>query len=119
MHGDISLESKLGFGTKAQFYVPFKRAEIGSSPLIDLGNIPDRLQSDLSITGSYSSDGRATPPLSSATHLQHRGLGRQQSVKQPGVPRGINDIPSTLTESERKNIKVLVVEDKYDPVSNV
>ena len=63
MHGDISLESKLGVGTQAMFWIPFKKAEQNPNALssVDMNQIPDRLQSDLSV--SCDSSEHATPQI--------------------------------------------------------
>ncbi|KAL1614783.1 hypothetical protein SLS56_012015 [Neofusicoccum ribis] len=104
MHGDIELQSTLGQGTKASFWIPFNRAQYQDegSPLIDLASIPDRLQSDVSVSCGSSED-YGTPPLtpiapnSGKSPLRH---GRAQSiVSLPG------------NEWERKDVNVLVVED--------
>jgi CheY-like chemotaxis protein len=52
MHGNISLESKQGSGTITTFSIPFNKPQfIGTStPLIDLRPVPDRLQSELSLS---------------------------------------------------------------------
>jgi PAS domain S-box-containing protein len=49
MKGQIWLDSKLGQGTTATFWIPFSRApsQDGGSPLVNLESIPDRLQSDV------------------------------------------------------------------------
>ena len=49
MRGSIGLESKLGQGTTATFWIPFSKApyQDDGSPLIDLASIADRLQSDV------------------------------------------------------------------------
>ncbi|KAL0257442.1 hypothetical protein SLS55_008255 [Diplodia seriata] len=104
MHGNIDLQSTLGQGTRASFSIPFNKAQYQDegSPLIDLASIPDRLQSDISVSCGSSED-YGTPPLtpvvpnSGKSPLRH---GRAQSiVSLPG------------NETERKNVHVLVVED--------
>ncbi|KAF2636699.1 putative histidine kinase group protein-like protein [Massarina eburnea CBS 473.64] len=109
MRGSIGLESKLGQGTTATFSIPFNRASYGddSSPLIDLASIPDRLQSDVSVSVSCSttgSSGEHTPPL---TPKQHNGV----ATKVHAINSSIPDHLINLTEHERKNIHILVVED--------
>jgi len=117
MHGHIELESKLGIGTTATFSIPFNRApyQDDSSPLIDLASIPDRLQSDVSV--SCGSSGDHTPP---ATPNLHNGIARnvhgrgesQHSSIQAGLNPSIPDSLLSLSDSERAGINVLVVEDK-------
>lgn len=112
MRGSISLESKLGVGTKATFWIPFNKAPYQSSdsPLVDLGSIPDRLQSDLSVsrTGSDNSTPN-TPNISRGPH--HVASKSVSSI--PGFapwPEGA-PIEQDLNEEERRNTNVLVVED--------
>ncbi|PVH98193.1 putative histidine kinase group protein-like protein [Periconia macrospinosa] len=116
MRGTIGLESKLGQGTTASFSIPFHRApyQDEGSPLIDLASIPDRLQSDVSV--SCSSAGDQTPPLT-PKYLQRRRRGgsvrgdAQQINMSPVFNPTIPDHLMSLPESERKNIHILVVED--------
>jgi signal transduction histidine kinase len=111
MQGDIDLQSKLGQGTTATFWIPFNRAPYQSdgSPLIDLASIPDRLQSDMSVScGSFDDYGTPphTPGLQNGTP-RHRGSS--------GAPSTSHCIPAhlmNLSEAERKKVQVLVVEDK-------
>ena len=126
MHGDITLDSGLGTGTTATFWIPFNKPQFrnGVSPLVNIASIPDRLQSELSVSGCASDDrGSATPPQtprdaagSPPSHRHHRS--RSQKVRTP--PSGTTaDQDTTLPEADRKNIHVLVVEDKYVLVINV
>jgi CheY-like chemotaxis protein len=59
MHGKIKLESRQDSGTVATFSIPFNKPQfIGTSiPLVDLGAIPERLQSELSLSCDNSSQG--------------------------------------------------------------
>ncbi|KKY26027.1 putative histidine kinase hhk6p [Diplodia seriata] len=119
MHGNIDLQSTLGQGTRASFSIPFNKAQYQDegSPLIDLASIPDRLQSDISVSCGSSED-YGTPPLtpvvpnSGKSPLRH---GRAQSiVSLPGNGNFHHALPDhlfSLAETERKNVHVLVVED--------
>ena len=104
MKGQIWLDSKLGQGTTATFWIPFTRApsQDGESPLVHLESIPDRLQSDMSVSCG-SSEGH-TPPL---TPQLPNG-----SSPYPLLKSAIPDHLMNLSESERQQIHVLVVEDK-------
>lgn len=107
MKGQIWLDSKLGQGTTATFWIPFARASYSDdgSPLVDLASIPDRLQSDVSVSVGSSED--HTPPLTPRDSVN--GHSRMQSFPIGGkLPDHLTSIP----ESERKNTHVLVVEDK-------
>ena len=109
MHGQISLESKLGVGTKARFSIPFHKAPYQSpeSPIVTMGSIPDRLQSDVSISRTSSADGAPITPTTPGRPHHHRGISG------PSAFTAWSDDYSAaeLTESERVNTNVLVVED--------
>ncbi|EUC32387.1 hypothetical protein COCCADRAFT_5919 [Bipolaris zeicola 26-R-13] len=105
MKGQIWLDSKLGQGTTATFWIPFTRApsQDGESPLVHLESIPDRLQSDMSVSCG-SSEGH-TPPL---TPQVSNGTSAYPMFKS-----AIPDQFMSLSESERQNVHVLVVEDNH------
>jgi PAS domain S-box-containing protein len=107
MKGQIWLDSKLGQGTTATFWIPFSRApsQDDGSPLVSLGSIPDRLQSDVSV--SCGSSEAHTPPL---TPVLSNGDFKVQSL--PSVRANIPDHLMSLSEAERQKIYILVVEDK-------
>jgi hypothetical protein len=107
MKGQIWLDSKLGQGTTATFWIPFSRApsQDDGSPLVSIGSIPDRLQSDVSVSCGSSED--HTPPL---TPVLPNGTGRSQSF--PLINPNIPDHLMSLSESERQKFHILVVEDK-------
>lgn len=107
MKGQIWLDSKLGQGTTTTFWIPFSRAPYDNdgSPLVDLGSIPDRLQSDVSVSCG-SSEGH-TPPL---TPQISNGLYHSSSF--PSIKSAIPDHLMSLSESDRQNTHILVVEDK-------
>lgn len=120
MHGQITLDSTLGSGTKATFSIPFNKPQFtnGPTPLIDIGSIPDRLQSEFSVSGCTSDydHGSSTPPQSPVEmlgvnkHLSHR-QHTEHGLSISSAPN--SDSEANLLESDRKNIHVLVVEDKY------
>ncbi|KAF4555997.1 Two-component system protein A-like protein [Elsinoe fawcettii] len=99
MHGDISLESTLGHGTRATFSIPFSKAPFYSedSPALDMGPLPDRLQSELSIS-DY-----ATPSMPASP-------GKNSSRRPSSHSRAFLSEPE-LTDDERSKTHVLVVED--------
>ena len=111
MRGDIELQSTLGQGTTATFWIPFNRAsyQYDGSPLIDLASIPDRLQSDVSVS-CHSSENHLILPHGLKTY-------RNGELSNQGGSTIINQkIPShlmNLSEDERKKIHVLVVEDNH------
>nr|POE48330.1 two-component system protein a [Quercus suber] len=113
MHGRIQLESKLGVGTKAMFWIPFHKApyQANEPPLVDIGSIPDRLQSDLSISRAGSDHSGPPTPTGSGPNPLHKrnmsvantsGLQRMSSAEAPILE---------LSDEERKSTNVLVVED--------
>lgn len=110
MRGGISLQSRLGIGTKATFWIPFNKAAYptSGSPLVDLGSIPDRLQSELSLSRHDSDNDVQTAP-GTPKLVTHRSAGS-------GIP-GYAPWPDTqateleLSEEERSVTNVLVVEE--------
>jgi len=111
MHGRITLESSLGNGTTATFWIPFNKPQYheGSSALIDIGSLPDRLQSEMSVSCN-SSDYEMTlgsPPAQSP--IDFRGghnTARSISNTTP-VPPEVE-----LPVAERAKLNILLVEDK-------
>jgi hypothetical protein len=75
--------------------------------LVDLASIPDRLQSDVSVSCGSSADHTppTTPKLSNGNNV-----GRAPSF--PLINAGIPDHVMSLSEKERQRIHILVVEDK-------
>ncbi|KAJ4296273.1 hypothetical protein N0V90_006318 [Kalmusia sp. IMI 367209] len=113
MHGGIDLESKLGQGTTATFWIPFSKApyQDHNSPLVDLSSIPDRLQSDMSVSCGSSED--LSPPLTPKLHNGHTKMhGRGESLSS-AINSSIPDHLISLSEIEREKIHVLVVEDNH------
>jgi CheY-like chemotaxis protein len=106
MHGEISLESTLGIGTRASFWIPFNKATYlsGDSPPLDMGPIPHRLQSELSM----SDYGGAHPgsPAKPAVIRHPSAESRRASPAQL-------DLPLALSDEERQNTHVLVVEGQH------
>ncbi|KAI9835750.1 MAG: hypothetical protein M1819_001928 [Sarea resinae] len=120
MHGNITLESALGSGTKATFVIPFNKPQYegDDSPLVDIGSIPERLQSELSVSCSSSDYEFArdnTPPQSPI-----QIIGQSRPEKSPlkalapqstATSSSAADSDADLPEHERKKTHVLVVED--------
>ncbi len=124
MHGNITLESSIGNGTKATFTIPFNKPQFtsGATPLIDLDSIPDRLQSENSVSRTSSdldlSPDGYTPPRTPQDVPDAVAAHHQRSSSHPQHPGNSALYPSvagqgsTLSEAERKATHVLVVEDK-------
>ena len=119
MHGQITLDSELGKGTKATFWVPFNRPQFGGnqSPLVDLGAIPDRLRSEMSVSGCASDmqNGSPTPPMSPQDSLAV-AHSHQKSKSGSGLSRVVtgdnSDAVAAGNDINRSKTHVLVVEDK-------
>ena len=121
MHGKITLESELGKGTKATFWIPFNKPQFtnSQSPLIDLGAIPDRLRSEMSVSGCTSdhANGSVTPPMSPAGDSLAAGNGHRKQKSGSLYPHALSpvegaDIERSPEDIDRKDTHVLVVEDK-------
>lgn len=117
MHGEITLESALDQGTTATFWIPFNKPQFTgtSSPMVDLGAIPERLRSEMSVSGCPSDydRGSSTPPQSpqeGLLTLQPRRSGSLDKRKQ-GSNQAVN-LDGNPHEVDRKKTHVLVVEDK-------
>lgn len=55
MHGHIEMQSSLGVGTTATFWIPFNKPQYhDGNALIDIGSLPDRLQSEMSVSCNSS-----------------------------------------------------------------
>lgn len=111
MHGQIRLESSLGAGTTAIFTIPFNKPQFhnGTAALIDLGALPDRLQSEMSVSCSSSDYEQAvgTPPIQSPINM-YRGGHKPRSISMtPPAPPELE-----LSREERSKVKILLVEDK-------
>jgi anti-sigma regulatory factor (Ser/Thr protein kinase) len=110
MHGKITLESTLDQGTTATFWIPFNKPQYHEegSNLIDIDSLPDRLQSDVSVSCNSSEYDHfsGTPPPRSLLD----GGNNLRKVKSTRTPPAEIDLPM----SERANVEVLVVEDKYE-----
>ncbi|KAK5116305.1 hypothetical protein LTR85_009277 [Meristemomyces frigidus] len=114
MHGKISLESKLGVGTKATFWILFHKApyQSGESQLVDVAStIPDRLQSDVSVSRASSSNSGAATPVTPVKPGMHRR--RQSGAIGSALTAWVSaDEPLLeLSPADRKKVNVLVVED--------
>jgi len=99
MHGTIKLESSTGNGTTASFRIPFnKPLHDGASPLVEIGSLPDRLQSEMSVSCAGSEIG-----YNAGSSIR---VGTPNQFGADGLK-----MPIDLPMSERNNIEVLVVED--------
>lgn len=110
MHGRISLDSSLGNGTIATFCIPFNKPQYqdGSSALVDIGDLPDRLQSEMSVSCNSSDYEMAlgTPPTQSPNKSMGNYTKDRSVSNTPPVPPELE-----LPIAERANVKILLVED--------
>lgn len=111
MNGEIELESKLGQGTQARFWLPFKKAQghANEDAVIDLSSIPDRLQSEVSV--SWTSDADRTPPTTPPVGGYRGEPPIRTELLGHGSATKIPDELLNLTPEARARIHVLVVED--------
>ncbi|OIW26010.1 hypothetical protein CONLIGDRAFT_550207, partial [Coniochaeta ligniaria NRRL 30616] len=115
MNGRITLESTIGSGTTATFWIPFKKPGGSNKDLVRIDPLSDRLQAELSVSGNSSEPdgllGSIPPELASSGLLDGfkppRGHRKTGSNVTPPAP------PSTdaLDREERSKIHILVVED--------
>lgn len=86
--------------------------------MVDLDSIPDRLQSELSVSGCASDldlTSSSSPQTSHDTTGPGRGHDQHRSSPlgiQPSSSGTASDAEINLPIAERKNFQVLVVEDK-------
>ncbi|KAI1105621.1 hypothetical protein F4804DRAFT_341087 [Jackrogersella minutella] len=113
MHGRITLKSTVGSGTTATFWIPFNKPQTPQrDALVDLGNIPDRLQSEMSVSCNSSEHEHFSGTLPA-------DVGSVEKPKRPRPKRPIDTNLLTpfayaledLPKSERAKVQVLVVED--------
>jgi len=105
MHGRIVLESTLGHGTTATFFIPFNKPQFQDGALIDLESLPDRLQSEMSVSCNSSDYEFGLPSINSPTDFRFRRPG-SVNLKSPAPE-------ADLSPEERFKISILLVEDKY------
>lgn len=104
MHGQIELASSVGSGTTVTFWIPFNKPHGPREPSLvqQAGAIPDRLQSELSMSCNSSE----FEQIAGTSQASEGGLGRRLSIRTP--PSVEQDLP----RHDRAKIHVLVVEDK-------
>ncbi|KAI1384329.1 uncharacterized protein F4822DRAFT_66959 [Hypoxylon trugodes] len=113
MRGRITLESTINHGTTATFWIPFNKPQNPQrEALVDIGRLPDRLQSEMSVSCNSSEHEHflGTPPA-------ELNSGSMEKSRRPRPRRPANLMaPFTfetddLPRSERAKVQVLVVED--------
>ena len=104
MGGRMDMKSKVGSGTTATVWIPFNKPN-KLRPTSSEGNLPDRLQSEMSVSGhssGYEFEQRDSPP--SVEHLKRR---RSHWEKSSPLDFSLAD----ALEGGRGKYLVLVVED--------
>lgn len=133
MHGRMTLESRVGIGTTATFWIPFHKPQ-GSrgANLVEIDGLPGRLASEVSVSCSSSDFEQAidTPPGEPGPGA----LGKSRSPRRAlsaGISTGasmgsISAVPSShgavsgpshpvedMAAADRAQLHVLVVEDNH------
>lgn len=117
MKGRITLDSTVGQGTTATFWIPFNKPQSPQvAALVEVGSLPDRLQSEFSVSCNSSEYEQMlhTPPGDMPVGLladKSRSPRHQKSISR-SAPGGGAFADDDLPSSERAKIRVLVVEDK-------
>ena len=119
MHGGISLTSELGVGTTTKFWIPFNKPHSTkfSSPDLAARSIPERFGSEKSIPGCPSASQSVNGDVAHDETLSGLSGGIGPGVG-PVPPEEGSSEDSVQQEVDRKNIHILVVEDKYVVVSS-
>jgi CheY-like chemotaxis protein len=109
MRGSISLESRPDRGTIASFSIPFNKPQFTgtSTPLVDLEAIPDRLQSELSLSCDNSSN-FATNTSSPFHSPKHKPTASTNADKDPIA---LPSKPSMAIGAASSPYHILIVED--------
>lgn len=111
MRGRITLESAVGVGTTATFWIPFSKPQgRRDATLVHVGAIPDRLQSERSLSCNSSEYEPATSTSGGSGAVLHPSSIPRQRF--PSAARTPPMVEQDLPPSERALIHVLVVEDK-------
>lgn len=112
MRGRVSLNSAVGIGTTATFWIPFNKPQGPQmASLVEIGPLPDRLQSEMSVSCNSSEYEHilGTPPSELLSPLEKlRSPIRKRSIHIPS-PLLLGD--EDMSMSERAKLKILVVED--------
>ncbi|KAI1454811.1 hypothetical protein F4805DRAFT_469082 [Annulohypoxylon moriforme] len=111
MRGRITLESTIGSGTTATFWIPFNKPQSPQRDgLVDIGRLPDRLQSEMSVScNSSEHDHFLGVPSADKGSLDKPRRSRPKRPSNLMAPFAyeFEDLP----KSERAKVQVLVVED--------
>ncbi|KXJ91220.1 hsp90-like protein [Microdochium bolleyi] len=111
MRGRMQLQSTPGNGTTATFWIPFTKSNSPQdAALVEIGALPDRLHSELSVScNSSDHDHGGNTAGDGATGNGDRTSSRAHRGVLPVSPLGIQ--AEDMPRSERAKIQILVVED--------
>ncbi|KAI1464402.1 uncharacterized protein F4812DRAFT_210785 [Daldinia caldariorum] len=112
MRGRITLESTVGNGTTATFWIPFNKPQTPErDALVDIGRLPERLQSEMSVSCNSSEHefflGSPQPDLLQGTLDKPRRHRKRPTNLMAPFAFESDDLP----RGERAKVQVLVVED--------
>jgi hypothetical protein len=109
MHGRIQLDSVVDQGTTANFWVTFNKPhDTQRSNLVHIRSLPDRLQSELSVSCNSSEFDALGTPIPGELLGSSLGKGKGGTRKTAHTPSASQE---ELAASERAKIHILVVED--------
>ncbi|KAI8626713.1 hypothetical protein F5Y19DRAFT_478198 [Xylariaceae sp. FL1651] len=113
MKGRIKLQSSVGAGTTATFWIPFVKPQSPErSSLVEIGPLPDRLQSEMSVSCNSSDQehhsGTSGGDFTSSSLDKTRPPRRQIAMN---LPSPLAWDYEDLSMAERAKVHVLVVED--------
>ncbi|KAI1334207.1 hypothetical protein F5Y15DRAFT_296230 [Xylariaceae sp. FL0016] len=113
MRGSITLQSAVGQGTTATFRIPFNKPQsTEASSLVEVGPLPDRLQSEMSVScNSSEHDQYHNPSSPQSSHGQPDKSTLSRRQKSLHLPSPLSLENEDIPMAERSKINVLVVED--------
>lgn len=108
MHGRMALDSVVNQGTTATFWVPFnKPSETQPSNLVKIQPLPDRLQSEMSVSCNSSEYEHIGVPAPNGDLGSPGERGKSPRKLRGSLVSGVED----LSKEDRSRIHILVVED--------
>lgn len=114
MQGQITMDSVIGNGTKATFWIPFNKPHgtQGNDMLVEIDTLPDRLQSEMSLSCNSSDYDQlaSTPPVGS--NFGQFLLDKNKSPQRQSAARTPPLLDDDMPGLDRSKVHVLVVEDK-------
>ncbi len=115
MNGRIELKSSVGNGTTATFWIPFHKPQSPqTTSLSENGRLPDRLQSEMSVSCNSSEFEHvlSTPSAELVVNAAADRLRAPRPRRSLSISPQPSLNPDDVTMSERSKVHILVVEDK-------